>query len=321
MLSQLAARLPTGRQWLYEPKFDGFRGLLRRSSDGVVRLTSRQGKDLTGWFPELAQAGKSLPPSTVLDGEIVIADEHGQADFGALQSRLGVRSRRSWQAAVKCPAILLVFDVLERAGADLVNLPLSERRRNLEELLEGLHPCLQLILQTSDPLLAKEWLGEVPGLEGIVAKQADGPRGGGSARSTEEAGQRLWRKGAEQGSLFDEGYTAAPEAGITVSTKLAELGARARREARLTNVIQFVDEELLRLAFRSMRKQAAPGVDGQRYEDYAANLPRNLRDLYARLKSGRYQAPVIRRVYIPKANGKRRPLGIPKIASYCLSYR
>jgi ATP-dependent DNA ligase len=174
MLSQLAARLPTGRQWLYEPKFDGFRGLLRRSSDGVVRLTSRQGKDLTGWFPELAQAGKSLPPSTVLDGEIVIADEHGQADFGALQSRLGVRSRRSWQAAVKCPAILLVFDVLERAGADLVNLPLSERRRNLEELLEGLHPCLQLILQTSDPLLAKEWLGEVPGLEGIVAKQADG---------------------------------------------------------------------------------------------------------------------------------------------------
>jgi hypothetical protein len=172
---------------------------------------------------------------------------------------------------------------------------------------------LQLILQTPDPLLAKEWLGEVPGLEGIVAKQADGPRGGGSARSTEEAGQRLWRKGAEQGSLFDEGYTAAPEAGITVSTKLAELGARARREARLTNVIQFVDEELLRLAFRSMRKQAAPGVDGQRYEDYAANLPRNLRDLYARLKSGRYQAPVIRRVYIPKANGKLRPIGISTI--------
>jgi retron-type reverse transcriptase len=74
-----------------------------------------------------------------------------------------------------------------------------------------------------------------------------------------------------------------------------------------------VDEELLRVAFRSMRKQAAPGVDGQRYEDYAANLPRNLRDLYARLKSGRYRAPVIRRVYIPKANGKHRPIGISTI--------
>jgi hypothetical protein len=150
----------------------------------------------------------------------------------------------------------------------------------------------------------------------VVSSDHDGLWGGGSARSTEEAGQRPWRKGAEQGSLFDEGYTAAPEAENTVSTKLAELGQRARREARLTNVIQFVDEELLRLAFRSMRKQAAPGVDGQRYEDYAANLPRNLRDLYARLKSGRYRAPVIRRVYIPKANGKRRPIGIGTVSAY-----
>ena len=57
MLSQLASRVPTGAQWLYEPKFDGFRGLLRRSDSGLVRLTSRQGKDLTDWFPELAQAG------------------------------------------------------------------------------------------------------------------------------------------------------------------------------------------------------------------------------------------------------------------------
>ena len=151
------------------------------------------------------------------------------------------------------------------------------------------------------------------GSKAAVTSDHDGLRGGGSARSTEEAGQRPWRKGAEQGSLFDEGYTAAPEAEKTVSTKLAELGERARREARLTNVIQFVDEELLRVAFRSMRKQAAPGVDGQRHEAYAANLPRNLRDLYARLKSGRYQAPVIRRVYIPKANGKRRPIGISTI--------
>src|SRR5438034_4043601 len=140
-----------------------------------------------------------------------------------------------------------------------------------------------------------------------------GPKVGGSARSTEEAGQCPQREGAEQDSLFDEGYTAAPEAEKTVSTKLAGLAARARKEARLTNVVQFVDEELLRLAFRSLRKQAAPGVDGQSYEDYAASLDENLKDLYARLKSGRYQAPVIRRVHIPKANGKLRALGITTI--------
>ena len=82
-----------------------------------------------------------------------------------------------------------------------------------------------------------------------------------------------------QNSLFGESNTAAPEAGKTVSTKLAGLVARARKEARLTNVVQYVDEELLRLAFRSLRKQAAPGVDGQSYEDYAANLDQKLRDV------------------------------------------
>ncbi len=174
MLSQLASRVPTGAQWLYEPKFDGFRGLLGRSDGGLVLLTSRQGKDLTDWFPELAQAGQCLPPSTVLDGEIVIADDEGRADFGALQRRLGVASRRSSQTAANCPAILLVFDMLECAGTNLMQLPLIERRHRLVDVLHDLHPCLQLILQTSDPDLASEWLGEVPGLEGVVAKRADG---------------------------------------------------------------------------------------------------------------------------------------------------
>ena len=123
-----------------------------------------------------------------------------------------------------------------------------------------------------------------------------GPKVGRSVRSTEEAGQRPRREGAEQDSLPGGRNTAAPEAGLTVSTKLAGLVARARKEGRLTNVVQYVDEELLRLAFRSLRKQAATGVDGQSYEEYAANLDQNLRDVHARLKSGRYVAPVIRRV-------------------------
>src|SRR5881275_2378283 len=72
-------------------------------------------------------------------------------------------------------------------------------------------------------------------------------------------------------------------------------------------------EPLLRLAFYSLRKQAAPGVDGQSYDNYAAGLDENLWDLYRRLRSGRYRAPAIRRVYIPKANGKLRPLGITTI--------
>src|SRR4051812_12149327 len=98
---------------------------------------------------------------------------------------------------------------------------------------------------------------------------------GGVARSTSEAGQCPRREGVTQDSLFGESNTAAPEADKTVSAKLAGLVARARKEARLTNVVQYVDEELLRLAFRSLRKQAAPGVDGQSYEDYATRLDPN----------------------------------------------
>src|SRR5439155_7033853 len=120
------------------------------------------------------QAGTCLPRSTVLDGEIVVADEEGRADFGALQRRLGVASRRSLQSAVKWPAVLLVFDMLESAGTNLMQLPLVERRHRLEDVLHDLHPRLQLILQTSDPDLASEWLGQAPGLEGVVAKRADG---------------------------------------------------------------------------------------------------------------------------------------------------
>src|SRR5262249_866815 len=99
--------------------------------------------------------------------------------------------------------------------------------------------------------------------------------GDGGARSTEETGQRPWGERAAQDSVRGESNTAAPEADRTVSTKLAGLVARARKEARLTNVVQYMDEELLRLAFRSLHKQAAPGVDGQSYQDYAANLDQN----------------------------------------------
>src|SRR5437879_9487675 len=118
------------------------------------------------------------------------------------------------------------------------------------------------------------------GSKARMTSDRHGPKVGRLARSTGEAGQCPPREGAEQISLLDESYTAAPEADKTVSTKLAGLVARARKEARLTNVVQYVDEELLHLAFGSLHRQAAPGVDGRSYEDYAANLDHNLKELY-----------------------------------------
>jgi ATP-dependent DNA ligase len=173
MLAQLDSRLPRGERWAYEPKMDGFRGLLWRR-DGAVQLLSRSGRDLGPWFPELTAAAETLPSNTLVDGEIVIADERGQADFGALQERLTLARRFIGEAAAARAAILLVFDVLESAGEVLTTFPLSDRRLALEQLLAHGHPCLQVVAHTMDIQVAEAWLG-VSGLEGVVAKRVDRP--------------------------------------------------------------------------------------------------------------------------------------------------
>src|SRR5438105_14805744 len=98
--------LPIGDQWLYEPKLDGFRGLLRHGTNGHVQVLSRNLRDLAPSFPELEQAAPSLPAGTLLDGEIVISDESGHADFGALQQRLTIARRTAGQVALQRPAVL-----------------------------------------------------------------------------------------------------------------------------------------------------------------------------------------------------------------------
>jgi RNA-directed DNA polymerase len=98
-----------------------------------------------------------------------------------------------------------------------------------------------------------------------------------------------------------------------ISTKLeriAMLAARTRGQS-LTTLAHHIDLAWLREAYRRTRKDGAPGVDGQSAEEYAADLGENLRSLLERAKSGTYRAPPVRRVYIPKAKGEMRPLGIP----------
>jgi ATP-dependent DNA ligase len=174
MLARLARALPVGPAWRYEPKFDGFRGLLGRGQKTHVSLMSRNGKDLLPWFPELAQAARVLPVDTTLDGEIVIANQKGVPDFGALQQRLARSARQLAGTAIPCPAILVIFDVLALAGSDLMDQPLGQRRRRLEALLGDVHPCLQLVEQTASIDLARDWLASAPALEGVVAKRVDG---------------------------------------------------------------------------------------------------------------------------------------------------
>ncbi len=99
----------------------------------------------------------------------------------------------------------------------------------------------------------------------------------------------------------------------TISTReleIAERAARFRQEALLT-LARYIDVDWLREAYRRTRKDGAAGVDRQTATGYEANLEENLSSLLERFKSGRYRAPPVKRVYIPKADGRRtRPIGI-----------
>jgi ATP-dependent DNA ligase len=165
--------LPGGS--MYDLKWDGFRCALVR--DGTVtRLWSRQGKDLTDHFPDVARAATGQVPSgTELDGELVIW--HGaRLDFDLLQRRLVNRTERVAALAVEHPASYVVFDVLAAVGRDVRPLPLLERRATLEGLAEGWAPPLQVSPMTTSEAQARGWFVDYrpAGIEGLVVKAAGG---------------------------------------------------------------------------------------------------------------------------------------------------
>src|SRR5678815_5765759 len=114
MEAELVRELPEGDAWQYEPKWDGFRGLLENAS-GELRLWSRNGRPLLRYFPELRPLGDLLPPESALDGEIVIERE-GALDFDAMQTRLLPAESRVRKLAAEIPAQFIAFDVLLWTG-------------------------------------------------------------------------------------------------------------------------------------------------------------------------------------------------------------
>src|SRR5271157_361790 len=120
------------------------------------------------------------------------------------------------------------------------------------------------------------------------------------------------RRGGQDTEPLGGKMAGIPSLG-TASTKqqrIAKLAGEAPNMA-FTSLSQHIDLDWLYLAYRRTRKDGAIGVDGQTAKDYEANLMVNLRSLLDRAKSGAYQAPPVRRVYIPKGDGTKRPLGIP----------
>jgi ATP-dependent DNA ligase len=174
MLARLADDLPIG-DYLYEPKWDGFRALVFRSTDGLY-IQSRDVRPLDRYFPELHEALlERVPVNTVLDGEIVIATAQG-LNFDALQLRLHPAASRVEKLAKLTPASFVAFDLLARAKRNLMSEGQAARRAALEELLTAVRPPLYLTPATRDRALALDWLTrfEGAGLDGVVAKLASG---------------------------------------------------------------------------------------------------------------------------------------------------
>ncbi len=163
--------LPPSDGWQYEPKWDGFRGLLENGT-GELRLWSRNARPLLRYFPELRPLAKLLPPNSALDGEIVI-DRDGVLDFDAMQTRLHPAESRVRKLAEEIPARYIAFDVLVWRGEEVWTKPLAARRRALHQKAKrfALSPA------TNDREEALAWLDrfEALGLDGVVAKRLDVP--------------------------------------------------------------------------------------------------------------------------------------------------
>jgi ATP-dependent DNA ligase len=179
MEAQLVDEIPVGPEWVYEPKWDGFRCLAFRRGD-AVDLVSKSGKPLARYFPDLVEAlGAVSARRFTVDGEIVIPVA-GRLSFDELLMRVHPAESRVRKLATEHPAMFVAFDLLEdEAGTSLVERPLAERRKALERFARKVfrrNPALRLSPSTDRLKTAQAWFKRVGGnLDGIVAKRADLP--------------------------------------------------------------------------------------------------------------------------------------------------
>lgn len=171
MLARRVDSLPAEGDWIFEPKWDGFRVLVFRDGAEIL-VQSRDEKPLNRYFPEIVEPiREQLPARCVLDGELVIARE-GRLDFDALQLRLHPAESRVKMLAKQTPSSIVFFDVLCTGSRDLRAQPFEKRRAVLEDMLSSIAPPIHITPATRDRKLALSWFRrfEGAGLDGVMAK-------------------------------------------------------------------------------------------------------------------------------------------------------
>ena len=127
------------------------------------------------------------------------------------------------------------------------------------------------------------------------------------------------RAGTEGNAIQQSTHRTQMRARVSQALERVRQAAKVRKKERFTALLHHVNADLLQLSFYALKRNAAPGVDGVTWSDYEAELEGNLRDLHSRIHRGAYRAQPSRRKYIPKPDGRQRPLGIATVTSYCTS--
>jgi ATP-dependent DNA ligase len=175
MLAKRVDELPAGEDWIFEPKWDGFRALIFRDGDEIL-IQSRDEKPLNRYFPELLDPLRTaLPVRCVLDGEIVIV-KNNWLDFDELQLRLHPAASRVRLLSTQSPSSVVFFDLLCEGEEDLRGETFQIRRQRLELMLSGSKPPIHLTPATADRSVAADWFQrfEGAGLDGVIAKPISG---------------------------------------------------------------------------------------------------------------------------------------------------
>src|SRR5437773_8959219 len=178
MEARSVEEIPTGEEWQYEPKWDGFRCLAFRDGDKIF-LQSKNGQPLARYFPDIVDNVGKLPLQRfVLDGELVIP-VGGALSFDELQLRLHPATSRVQKLAAAHPAVYIVFDLLAEDGKSYLKLNLRERRRLLEKFARSnlrRAKNIRLSPATTEYRVATDWFGKTGrDLDGIIAKRLDAP--------------------------------------------------------------------------------------------------------------------------------------------------
>jgi bifunctional non-homologous end joining protein LigD len=195
MLARPVNSLPSGANWLYELKLDGYRALVLKTG-GAVTVFSRRGNIMNVPFPSIARAFRFLPDDTMVDGELVVLDARGKPSFNALQHSRFTPDELYFYA----------FDLVALAGRDLRKLPLVERRRLLEErALRRMRDPVRLSVAFDESPQKLIAAAKQAGLEGVVGKRADsryesGERSGAWVKYKTNKGQELVIGGYKPGA-------------------------------------------------------------------------------------------------------------------------